>query len=120
VPDDAELLVDARVRPVDIDQIAPGQKARVHFLPYSERTLPQIWGNVRFISADSLTDENTGERYFLAKVEVPPEELAKLGDDAKVTPGMPAEVLIMTGNRSVLQYLVQPILDSLRRSFREA
>jgi multidrug efflux pump subunit AcrA (membrane-fusion protein) len=74
---------------------------------------------VRSISADSLLDETTGERYFLAKVEVPPDEFAKLGADAKVSPGMPAEVLIMTGNRTVLQYLVQPLLDSLRRSFRE-
>lgn len=119
VPDDAELLVDARVRPVDIDSVAAGQQARVHFLPYSERNLPQIWGTVRSISADSIVDEITGEAYFLARVEVPPEELAKLGEGAKVTPGMPAEILIMTGERTALQYLLQPIIDSLRRSFRE-
>jgi HlyD family secretion protein/epimerase transport system membrane fusion protein len=120
VPDEVELLIDARVRPVDIDTVQAGQRARVHFLPYSERRLPQIWGNVRSVSADSLVDEATGEHYFLARVEVPTEELDKLGPNAKVTPGMPAEVLIMTGDRTVLQYLVQPILDSLRRTFREA
>jgi hypothetical protein len=107
----AVIPVDARVRPVDIDQIAPGQKAQVHFLPYAERTLPQICGSVRSISADSLLDETTGDRCFLAKVEMPPDELAKLGPDAWVPTGMPAEVLIMTGNRTVLQYLVQPILE---------
>jgi HlyD family secretion protein len=120
VPDEAELLVDARVRPVDIDEVAAGQPARVHFLPYSERSLPQIWGKVRSISADSLVDENTGEQYFLARIEVPPEEIAKMGADARVTSGMPAEVLIMTGERTVLQYLSQPLMDSLRRSFRES
>jgi HlyD family secretion protein len=119
VPAEAGLLVDARVRPVDIDMVAAGQPARVHFLPYSERNLPQIWGEVRSVSADSLVDENTGEQYFLARIEVPKDEIAKMGADAKVTSGMPAEVLIMTGERTVLQYLTQPIIDSLRRSFRE-
>jgi HlyD family type I secretion membrane fusion protein len=120
VPQDAELLIDAQVRPVDIDDVAQGQRARIHFLAYSERTLPQIWGNVRSVSADSLLDEPTGMRYYLAKVEVPPKELEKLGKDVSITPGMPAETLIMTGERTLLEYLVQPLVDSLRRAFRES
>jgi HlyD family secretion protein/epimerase transport system membrane fusion protein len=119
VPLDAELLIDARVRPVDIDEVAPGQQARVHFLAYSDRNLPQIHGIVRSVSADSLMDDVTGENYYLARVEVPQDELEKLGEDAKVFPGMPAEVLVMTGERTVLRYLVQPVLDSFRRAFRE-
>ena len=119
VPLEAELLIDARVSPVDIDEVAPGQQARVHFLAYSERNLPQIHGIVRSVSADSLMDEVIGQSYYLARVEVPPDELAKLGEGTKVFPGMTAEVLVMTGERTVLQYLVQPILDSLRRTFRE-
>ena len=119
VPLDAELLIDARVRPVDIDEVTPGLQARVHFLAYAERNLPQIHGVVRSVSADSLLDEVTGQSYYLARVEVPPEELEKLGDGVKIFPGMTAEVLVMTGERTVLRYLVQPVLDSLRLTFRE-
>lgn len=119
VPLDAELLIDARVNPVDIDEVAPGQRARVHFLAYSERNLPQIYGLVRSVSADSLMDEVTGQSYYLARVEVPQEELEKLGEGINIFPGMTAEVLVMTGERTVLRYLVQPILDSLRQAFRE-
>ena len=119
VPQDTELLIDAQVRPVDIDEVAPGQTARVHFLAYSERNLPQIRGTVQSVSADSLLDEVSGMSYYLAKVKVPPEELEKLGDGVTITPGMPAEVLIMSGERTLVQYLVQPLLDSLRRTFRE-
>jgi len=120
VPQDTELLIDAQVRPVDIDVVAPGQQARVHFLAYSERNLPQIHGIVRSVSADSLIDEFSEQSYYLARVEVPQEELAKLGEGVKITPGMPAEVLIVTGERTLLQYLVQPVVDSLRRTFRES
>jgi HlyD family secretion protein/epimerase transport system membrane fusion protein len=119
VPQDAELLIDAHVRPVDIDEVVPEQEARVHFLAYSGRNLPQIKGAVRSVSADSLLDEVSGESYFLARVEVPAQELEKLGDGVKISPGMPAEVMIMTRERTLLQYLVQPVADSLRRTFRE-
>ena len=120
VPQGAELLIDARVMPVDIDEVAMGQEARIHFLALVERRLPQITGVVRWVSADSLLDEVTGEGYYLARVEVLPEQLAKLGPGIKITAGMPAEVLIVTGERTFLEYLAQPILESLRRSFRES
>lgn len=120
VPQDIQLLIDAQVRPVDIDDVATGQTARVHFLAYSERNLPQIVGTVRSVSADSLVDEASGTSYYLAKVEVPPEELAKLGEGVSITPGMPAEVMIMSAERTLVQYLVQPLMDSLRRTFRES
>lgn len=119
VPLDVELLIDARVSPVDIDEVAVGQLARVHFLPFSSRNIPQITGYVRSISADILLDETTGESFFRAYVEVTPEELLKLGEAQEINPGMPAEVLIMTGERTMLQYLLEPLGDSLRRSFRE-
>ena len=119
VPHDTELLIDVRVRPVDIDEVAVGQQARVHFLSLVERRLPQIHGIVRRVSADSIVDELTAESYYLTQVEVPPEEIIKLGEDTRITPGMPAEVLIVTGERTFIEYLGQPLIDSLRRSFRE-
>jgi HlyD family secretion protein/epimerase transport system membrane fusion protein len=120
VPHGAELLIDARVLPVDIDEVTTGQEARINFLSLVQRRLPQITGVVRWVSADSLMDEVTGEGYYLARVEVLPEQLAKLGPGIKITAGMPAEVLIVTGERTFLEYLAQPILESLRRSFRES
>lgn len=120
VPQEVELLIDARVRPVDIDVVAKGQQARVHFLAFSARNLPEIKGTVRSVSADSLVDEMTGESYYRALVEVPKEEMDKLGEVLDINPGMPAEVLIMTGERTMIQYLMQPLIDSLRRSFRES
>ena len=119
VPQDAKLLIDAQVRPVDIDAVAPGQQAQIHFLAFTQRNLPQIKGIVHSISADSMLDEVSGASYYLARVEVVPGELEKLGEDVKISAGMPAEVLIMSGERTLLQYLVQPVLDSFRRSFRE-
>jgi HlyD family secretion protein/epimerase transport system membrane fusion protein len=120
VPQDAKLLIDAQVRPVDIDAVAAEQQARVHFLAFTQRNLPQIKGIVLSISADSILDEVSGTSYYLARVEVLPGELEKLGEDVKISAGMPAEIMIMSGERTMLQYLVQPVLDSLRRTFRES
>lgn len=120
VPQDTQILIDARIKPVDIDEVASGQEAQIHFLAFVQRRIPQIKGIVRWVSADSLVDENTGMSYYESRVEVPPKELAKLGEGVKITPGMPAEVLIVTGERTFLEYLVEPIFNSLRRSFRES
>ena len=120
VPQEVELLIDVRVRPVDIDVVETGQQARVHFLAFSARNLPETKGIVRYVSADSLMDDMTGESYYRALVEVPKEEMEKLGEALDINPGMPAEVLIMTGERTMLQYLIEPLIDSLRRSFRES
>jgi HlyD family secretion protein/epimerase transport system membrane fusion protein len=119
VPDEVELLIEAHVSPVDIDVVAVGQEARVNFLSFSARNLPQIKGSVRSLSADSLLDEATGESYFRAFVQVPPEEIDKLGEALSINPGMPAELLIMTGERTMLEYLMYPLVESVRRSFRE-
>lgn len=90
---------------MDIDVVAAGQKARINFPAFSARTLPQIHGFVRSVSADSFKDEFTRENYYRAFVEVPQDEMAKLGEPLSTNPGMPAEVLIMTGERPVLQSL---------------
>ena len=91
----------------------------MHLLAYRQRNLPQIAGIVRQVSADSILDEASGQRYFLARVEVDPDGLASLPAGVPLSPGMPAEVLIKTGERTLLNYLVEPLLDSVRRSFRE-
>ena len=119
VPDEDDLLIDARVSPLDIDAVHLGLPAQVHLSAYRQRVLPRIDGVVRQLSADRLTDETTGEAYFLARVEVDRETLAGLDADIALLPGMPAEVMIMTTPRTALDYLLGPVLDSFRRSFRE-
>jgi HlyD family type I secretion membrane fusion protein len=118
VPEGSQLIIDARVRPTDIERIAPGMSARVVLTAYAQRNLPLIHGTLRSISADVLEDERTGAAYFLAKVEVRPEELALL-NEVRLVPGMPAEVMLMDGEQNALAYLLGPILDSARRSLRE-
>jgi len=120
VPQEEELLIDARVSPIDIDAITIGMSARIILTAYSQRRLPRIDGIVRSISADRLVDEATGQPYFLARVAVNPEELAELEGQVTLTAGMPAEVYILTGEQTAFEYLMEPITQSFRRAFRES
>jgi hypothetical protein len=97
-----------------------GLPAVVHLTAFSSRNLPRIDGEVQYVSADRLADEKSGQSYYLARVAVDRNELDRLGPQYKLVPGMPAEVLIVTGERTMFQYLFRPFLDALRRSFREA
>jgi epimerase transport system membrane fusion protein len=117
VPQSDELIIEARVAPIDIDRVAVGQDATIRFSAFSS-SVPNIFGTVINVSADAFTDENTGASYYTARVEVTPEGRSNLGDLALV-PGMPAEVFIATGSRTFLQYLMKPITNALARSFRE-
>jgi HlyD family type I secretion membrane fusion protein len=119
VPVEAKLIIDARVRPIDIDTVQPGMKAHVLLTAYRQRNLLQIHGSLRSISADRLIDDRSGEAYFLAKVEVDRAELARL-KDVRLMPGMPAEVMILTGERTLLDYFLRGFLESVTKSFRES
>lgn len=119
VSDDAELVVDARVRPQDIDNVHVGMKARVLLTAFNQRHLPQLFGEVRSVSADRLVDERTGQPFFLAKISVLPEEIDALGNDIDLVSGMPAEVMIISGERTFFDLMVEPISESVRRSFRD-
>lgn len=119
VPLDGGVVIDARVKPVDIDTVKPGMTARVMLTAYRQRSMPQIEGHLRSISGDRLVDDRTGEPYFLAQIEVDPADLSAAGEDIRMMPGMPAEVMILTGDRTMLDYLAQPLTESLFRSFRE-
>jgi len=119
VPRDEELLVDARVAPIDIDVVRPGLPARVVLPAFQQRHMPQIAGRVRRVSADAIADPQSGQRYFEVQVEVDRAGLAALEPEIRLAPGMPAEVYITTGERTVLDYLLSPLYDSLRRAFRE-
>jgi HlyD family type I secretion membrane fusion protein len=118
VPRDERLVVEARVNPTDIDVVHDGLSAKLVLSAFKSRTTPHIDGRVAQISADALHDERTGETYYLARVEADADQLANL-DGIKLTPGMPVETIIHTGDHTFLTYLVQPLTDSFRRAFRE-
>ena len=118
VPTDLSLIIDARVRPNDIDRVHLGMEARVLLTAYKQRSLPLIHGTLRSISADRLVDDRSGQPYFLAKIEVNPEDLDRL-EDVRLLPGMPADVMLLNDERTLFDYLLSPILQSMRRSFKE-
>lgn len=118
VPFDDKLVVEARVQPQDIDVVRKGLTARVRLTAYKTRSVPPVEGTVVGVSADRIDDERTGESYFNARIEIDEEQLQKL-EGVELSPGMPAEVLIVTGSRTLFAYLVAPISDSFNRAFRE-
>jgi len=117
VPESDELVLEASVNPIDIDRVSVGQEARIRFSSFGSRA-PTIFGTVLTISADSMANEMTGVPFYLARVEVNPEGMEDLGDLA-LMPGMPAEVFINTGSRTLLQYLFKPFSNAIAHSFNE-
>lgn len=117
-PQDQSLVIDARVSPTDIDSVRIGQNAEVRLTALNLRNTPAIFGLVRTISGDVLTVRETGQQYFLARVEIPDEEIQKLGP-VKLSAGMPAEVLIQAGERTALEYLMKPIMDAYAHGLNE-
>lgn len=117
VPESDELIIEAAVNPIDIDRVMEGQEARIRFSTFGSRA-PTIFGKLLSLSADAIFDDTLGSSYYLARVEVDPESLSELGELA-LLPGMPAEVYINTGSRTLLQYLFKPLSNAVARSFNE-
>ncbi|AKA23988.1 hemolysin secretion protein D [Pseudomonas chlororaphis] len=118
VPSVSELVIEAQVAPVDIDRIGIGKRADIRFGAFKSSTTPVIEGEVTSVSADRLTNEKTGAAYYLARVRVTEKGVRTLGE-RRLLPGMPADVLIITGQRTLLQYLLQPARDVMSQSMIE-
>lgn len=118
IPQNDDLVIDAQVSPQDIDVVHAGLDARVRLTAFRARTTPIIEGKVVNVSADKFTDKATNQSYYVARVKINPDMLHKL-EGVKLYPGMPADVLIITGSRTFLHYLMGPITDTMRHSFRE-
>lgn len=118
VPANEKLIVEAQVSPDDIDIVHAELQAQVQFTSFDSRTTVPVDGVVRSVSADRLTDERSGVSYFTALVEITGAVDEAL-DGGELSPGMPAQVMILTGRRTPLDYLVSPVTDSMRRAFRE-
>ena len=117
-----ELIIEARLRPQDIDSVKRGQKATVRLTALSQRITPMVSGDVIYLSADTLADEKKSQQVgptdiYIVRVKLDANTITI--PDFKATPGMPAEVYIQTAERTFFQYLVKPIHDSMARAFRE-
>lgn len=118
VPDNEKLVVEARIDPNDIDIVRKGLEARVRLTSFSARQLAPLKAVVVSVSADAIIDERTGQKYYLARIELgklPPE----LSKPNSLYPGMPVEVMIITGERTMLDYILSPLIKSFGRAFRE-
>jgi epimerase transport system membrane fusion protein len=118
VPESSDLVVEAHVSTNDIDRISLGKHTDVRFSAFNNATTPVIQGEVTRISADRLTDDKSGDGYYLVRVTLTDEGKAHLGD-RKLQPGMPAEVLINAGDRTMLQYLLRPARNMFAKSMIE-
>ena len=122
VPQNEKLIVEAQLSPQDIDQVHVGQLAEVRFPSFKQRDLPRIDGRLISVSADRLVDDSEGRKvpYYLARVDISASGMQALANAKFVLlPGMPAEVLVNTGERTMLQYLIAPLSDTVARSFRQ-
>jgi HlyD family secretion protein len=124
VPQDDELVVEARLAASDIDAVHPGQRAWVRFPAFNQRTTPEIEGIVKRVSADVVRDGQRtqppagGQDYYVVRVTLPAESRARLAR-LVLLPGMPAEIHLGVGDRTILSYLLKPLADQLSTTFRE-
>ena len=119
VPAGDELIVEARLTPLDVKAVHAGLEARLSLSAWSSRLVPKIPGRVRTVSADRLTDETTHQPYYLARVAIDRPTLQRMAPGVDLIPGMPVEVLVVTERRTMLDYLLRPLGDAMWRSFRE-
>jgi HlyD family secretion protein/epimerase transport system membrane fusion protein len=118
VPSDDRLVVEAKIAPNDIEVVHLGMEAEVRLTALNLRTTPIILGIITAISRDRIVDPQQDLTYFRGEVVVPEEELDKIEENSLVA-GMPADVVIRTGERTVMGYLVKPLTDYLARAFLE-
>lgn len=119
VPTTEDLIIDAQVSTRDIDAVHAGQPAYVMFPSYPQRGLLRIDAKVDSVSADAVQDQRSGERYYLAKVRVDREHIRERAPMIELVPGLPAEVFIQTTERTLLDYLLQPMRMAMEHTFRE-
>jgi len=120
VPQNDELVVEAKLKPIDIDSVYKGQHAKVQLTAYQARFVPKLEGVVSDISPDLLIDEATRMPYYSVRVRITEDELNKLSKDIKMYPGMPTQAFIVTDSATFAEYLVYPLVSSMQRAFRES
>ena len=121
VPFDAKLIIEARVQTQDIESIYPGLLTRIQLGAYKARLVPRIDGKVLYVSPDRLVDNTPQGQmgFYIVRIEIDQSSIDKLSTDIVLTPGMPASIFIVKGERTFLQYLISPIRDSFFKAFKE-
>lgn len=117
VPKGERLTIEAHVAPADIDVVRPLLTVHLRFVGLNQRTTPILGGRVEQISADRILDQRTGQPHYLARISVPEADLRR--SQIELLPGMPVEVAIVTGTRTLIEYLAKPVTDSFSRALRE-
>lgn len=118
VPEQESLIIEAQIAVEDISEVRPEMRADIHLTAYKQRITPVIHGVVTQISADRLTDNRTGNPYYVALISVDEKELKSV-EGIKLYPGMPATVMIPTIDRTAFDYLVGPLAMSFNKAFRQ-
>ncbi|MBO9398034.1 HlyD family type I secretion periplasmic adaptor subunit [Shimia sp. R9_2] len=120
VPQDRPLVAAVQVPTIHVDQVYPGQEVALRFSAFDQRTTPELEGNVVRISPDAFEDDQTGESYYEAEIELSEGEVEKLPSDVTLIPGMPVDAFLRTTDRTPLAYLTKPLTDYFVKAFRES
>lgn len=118
VPEDEGFVINAQVSPLDIDAVTPNMSAEVRFSAFKARVTPVVFGYIKEVSPDRIIDEQNGQPYFLARVIVAEEDIPE-ALKGRITAGMPGDVILPTGERTVLEYLLNPLQTALSQAFAE-
>lgn len=118
IPSDTALIIEARIDPASVDQVYVGQLTNVRMSAFNQRVTPELFGEVTSVAANINSDPVTGIPFYIVKVEVPADQLARLNGQVLI-PGMPAEAYMQTDQRSIWNYLIKPASDQLSRAMRE-
>lgn len=123
IPDSEPLIIQARISPDDADDLSVGQKTLVKFSGLHDRQLPNLEGHLQRFSADSFTDDKTGQRYFTGDIILPRDQLSLIkklrGENFELRAGMPVEILIPLRKRTAFDYILEPLIGSFWASFRD-
>ena len=118
VPDTDDLQIEAKLQINDIDQVHVGQRTNVRFATFNQRTTPSLNGFVSYVSADSTQDKQGNAAFYTVRVTLPEPEVKRLGG-LQLVSGMPAQVFVETGSRTMFSYLTKPIAEQMHRAFSE-
>jgi HlyD family secretion protein len=117
VPEGADLKVEVKLAPTDVDQVFVGQRARLRFSSFNQRTTPEIEGRISHVPAAATQDGETKQPFYRGTLEIVG-DLRELGD-VELLPGMPVEVFVETQELTAISYLAKPLSDQINRAFRE-
>jgi HlyD family secretion protein len=118
VPDGEPLTIQARIAPADRDKVSVGRPARFRLSAFNQQTTPEVFGRVVDVAADVTLDAKTGQSHYVVRLEMD-EKAQKVVGDLRLVAGMPVEVFVSTGDRTVMSYLTKPFRDQMEKAFRE-